>query len=94
MCLTTFSTESAKRYTLLKLFFGYLRPLGTPKIHARFGAVDNNWIWTPLKNKDQENYATEKDQENYAPELFSQSGGRPPPSDPYILTPASHQYWR
>ena len=28
---STFSRKSAKRYTLLKLFFGYLRPLSTPK---------------------------------------------------------------
>ena len=35
---------------------------------------ENYPIWTPLKNKDQENYATEKDRENYAPEHSSQSG--------------------
>ena len=31
MCLTTFSTKSTKRYTLLKLFSGYLRPRRSPQ---------------------------------------------------------------
>ena len=43
------------------------------KIHARFGARENNSIGTPLKNKDQKNYATEKDRKNYAPEHSSQT---------------------
>ena len=62
----TFSTKSAKRYTLLKLFSDYLRPPGTPKNPWPERMQENYPIWTPLKNKDQENYATEKDRENYA----------------------------
>ena len=74
MCLTTFSTKSAKRYTLLKLFSGYLRPPGSPKNPCAEWIQLNYPIWTPLKNKDQENYATEKDRENYGAGHFLQSG--------------------
>ena len=64
--------------------FGHLVP---QKIHDRYGAIKNNSIWTPLKNKDQENYATEKDRENYARRTRNKVVSDPPRQTPKSSRP-------
>ena len=77
-----FHSKCKTVYTF-EVFFRATFVHGVPqKVNYRYGTMENNSIWTPLKKWIQENYATRKDQVNYGAGHSSESGGRPPPSDP------------